>query len=146
VGSYTDKKILSPLTGIKPPFLSQPKQTQDKCKHSTILLHHNHTRFYLTSVSELVSSHYIKTSSTFKNSSFKDYKILKNNKIFPFILITNANTNRLKQVAKQNLFPDSSRNCNIEIKRNEYVTEEMERNLQSQFQLQTSGKINPGRQ
>jgi hypothetical protein len=75
--SFGEKKILSPLSRIKPPFLDQPA------------IH------FATTLTELVSSHYIKASRTLKNNSFKNYKILyDNNTIFSFIWITSANTNR----------------------------------------------------
>jgi hypothetical protein len=107
------------LPRIKRPFLHQPA------------IH------FATTLIELVSSYYIKASRTFKNSSFKDYKILKDNKIFSFIWITSANTNGKSQRGKENIIPDSSRNYNIEIKKwNEDITEELERNLHTQFQLQ----------
>ena len=62
---------------MKPPFLNQTE------------IH------FATTLTELVSSYYIKASRTFKNHSLKDYKILKeNNTIFSFIWITSANTNR----------------------------------------------------
>jgi hypothetical protein len=48
------------------------------------------------------------------------------------IWITSANTNKKYQTGKENVFPDSSRNYS----RNENITEELERNLQTQFQLQ----------
>jgi len=73
--SYRENKILSPLPGIKPQFLDQPA------------IH------FATTPTELVSSYYKKSSKTFKKSSSKDYKILKeNNTIFSFIWITSANT------------------------------------------------------
>ena len=72
------KKILSPLPGIKPPFLDQPA------------IH------FATTLTEPVTSYYIKASKTFKKSCFKDYKILYENiTIFSFIWISSANTNRI---------------------------------------------------
>jgi len=83
--------------------------------------------------SELVSSYYIKASRTFKNSSFKDYKIsYDTNTILSFLWITGANSNRKLHRGRENIFPDSSRNYNIEIKKGMKI---LQRNLQTQFQL-----------
>jgi hypothetical protein len=88
------------LPAIKPPFLDQPA------------IH------FATTLTELVSLYCIKASRTLKNSSFKDYKILKdNNTIFSFIWITGANTKRKLRKGKENIFPDSSRNYNTQIKK-----------------------------
>ena len=66
--SYRKKELLSPLSRIKPPFFDQPAIHFD------------------TTLIELASSHNIKASRTLKNSSFKDYRILKdNNTIFSFM-------------------------------------------------------------
>jgi hypothetical protein len=63
--SYSDKKILSHLPRIKPPFLDQPA-----------------TDFASTLI-VLISSYYIKASRTLKNGSLKDCNILKDhNTIF----------------------------------------------------------------
>jgi len=90
--SYWDKKILS---------------------HS----HAQSTSHSFCYCSKLVSSYYDKASRTFKNISFKDYKIPKGQKqISSFIFIMSANTNRKQQKGKENIFPDSGRTYNIEIK------------------------------
>jgi len=73
---------------------------------------------FATTLTELVSLYCIKASRTLKNSSFKDYKILKdNNTIFSFTWITSANTKRKLRKGKENIFPDSSRNYNTQIKK-----------------------------
>jgi hypothetical protein len=65
-----------PLPVIKPPFLNKPP------------IH------FATPLNVLVNSYYIKAPRIDKSSSFKDYKILKDNNTFSFIRLTVANTNR----------------------------------------------------
>jgi hypothetical protein len=70
------RKKLSPLPRMKPPLLDQ------------LGIH------FAATLTEIVSSHYIKALRPFKKSSFKDYEILKdNNTVLSFIWISSANTN-----------------------------------------------------
>ena len=108
---------------IKPPFL----------KKKTAI-------HFTTHLIEIVSSYYIQASRNFNSSYFKDYKTLKeNNRIFSYPSPTQILPE--KQRGQQDIFPDSSINCKIEIKKNEDVTGEVEKNIQTQFQLQKKGKL-----
>jgi len=65
------------MHGFKPPF---PNQTAIQ---------------FATTLTELVNSHYIEATRTYKYSCFKDYKTLYNsNTIFSLIWITGAITER----------------------------------------------------